>query len=142
MDWCQPHLNGHGAKADRADLAQGHGCELLWALVVGDRDGRPVAPLTLEVRSVAGVLTTRAPGAAAAPSQLDGLGPLMAGAQGLRLGKGRPGFTAAAALPAGLGVLLPALHLAGRYTPASLRRMAVVAGPRLIQTIATGGNGA
>lgn len=52
-DWSGLDYSGHAAKKDRIRLAgdaAGLGYELYAALLLGDRDGRPVAPLRLRLR--------------------------------------------------------------------------------------------
>jgi hypothetical protein len=89
MDWCQLHLNGHHALHDRVELAHQNdlGYEMLSSLLVSDRDGSPIAPLGLEVRSRQGIHTTRSKKVLAEKSQLDGLDPLMREAESHGLGK-------------------------------------------------------
>jgi len=89
LDWCNLHLNGHDAKADRVELSSGRdlGYELLTALAVSDRDGSPLAPACLELRAAGGVHTTRSDGVVPAASVLDGVAPVMAHVAGLGLGR-------------------------------------------------------
>jgi hypothetical protein len=57
-DWSGLNYSGHTAKKDRIRLAgddAGLGYELYTALLLGDRDGRPVAPVRLRLRSQGGV---------------------------------------------------------------------------------------
>ena len=79
--------------ARRVELAHAGdlGYDLLTALAVGDRDGSPLAPLSLDLRAAGGVHTTRADGVVRAASPLDGLGPVMAHAAGLLAGTGEAG---------------------------------------------------
>ena len=78
LDWCDLHLAGHESKADRVELANKSdlGYELLTALAVSDRDGSPIAPLCLEMRSAAGMrrLARHAVGAGAAGELAAGQG--------------------------------------------------------------------
>jgi hypothetical protein len=93
LDWSHLHLAGHAARADRIELANksDRGYELLTALAVSDRDGSPVAPLCLELRSAAGLHTTRSPRALrAADAALDALGPVMAHVAGAVAAASRP----------------------------------------------------
>lgn len=92
LDWSNLHLNGHDAKGDRVDLAHktDPGYELLTALAVGDRDGAPVAPLCLELRSAAGLHTTRSDTVLGAGSALDGVAPVMGHVSDLLAAPGRP----------------------------------------------------
>lgn len=89
LDWCNLHLNAHQANTDRIELAHAKdlGYELLTALAIGDRGGEPLAPLCLEVRAADGVHSTRAGQALRPLSALDGLGPVMAHVEGLKLGR-------------------------------------------------------
>ena len=89
LDWCQLHYGGHASKRDRVELAHGKdlGYELLTALAVSDRDGSPIAPLCLDLRAEGGVYSTRSDTPLPPPSQLDGLGPVMAHVESLGLAK-------------------------------------------------------
>jgi hypothetical protein len=89
LDWCQLHYNGHASKRDRVELAHGKdlGYELLTALAVSDRDGSPIAPLCLDLRAEGGVYSTRSATPLPPPSQLDGLGPVMAHVESLGLAR-------------------------------------------------------
>lgn len=79
LDWCNLHLPGHEAREDRVGLAHHTdlGYELLTGLALSDRDGSPIAPLCLELRSAHGLHTTRSRKVLKAGSPLDGLGPVM-----------------------------------------------------------------
>jgi hypothetical protein len=79
LDWSNLHLAGHAAKADRVELANQSdlGYELLTGLAVSDRDGAPIAPLCLELRSAAGLHSTRSARVLRASSLLDDVGPVM-----------------------------------------------------------------
>ncbi len=89
MDWCQVHLNGHRALADRVELAHRNdlGYEVLTALVIGDRDGSPIGPVAVELRAADGLRSTRSTRVLPVPSQLDGLLPMMVEARSLGLGR-------------------------------------------------------
>ena len=89
LDWCNLHYPQHTRKADRVELAHHDdlGYELLTALVVSDRDGRPLAPVCLDLRAAAGVYTTRQAAVDQPLSSLDGLQPVMAHVAGLGLGR-------------------------------------------------------
>ena len=84
LDWCPLHFNGHESRDDRVTLAhrQDWGYDLLSALLLSDRDGRPIAPLGLELRATDGVHSTRAAEVLAPVSRLDGLTPLIEHAAG------------------------------------------------------------
>jgi hypothetical protein len=90
LDWSNLHYPLHTAKTDRVELSGPYdlGYELLTALVVSDRAGRPLAPVSLDLRAAAGVYTTRQAAVAQPVSSLDGLQPVMA--QVAALGLGRP----------------------------------------------------
>ena len=95
LDWSPLHYGGHESKERRVELAHSRdlGYDLLTALAVSDRDGSPLAPVSLDLRAADGVHTTRADRVVRAPSQLDGLGPVMAHAAGLLAPTGRvPAF--------------------------------------------------
>ena len=79
LDWSNLHLAGHAAKTDRVDLANPSdlGYELLTGLAVSDRDGSPIAPLCLELRSAAGLHSTRSKRVLRAASPLDAVAPVM-----------------------------------------------------------------
>jgi hypothetical protein len=79
LDWSNLHYGGHGNKAGRVGLAHANdlGYELLTALAVSDRDGSPIAPLSLDLRAAGGVHSTRADAPLKTPSALDGLAPVM-----------------------------------------------------------------
>ena len=79
LDWSNLHLAGHAAKADRVELANKSdlGYELLTGLAVSDRDGSPIAPLCLELRSAAGLHSTRSEQVLQASSVLDDVIPVM-----------------------------------------------------------------
>jgi hypothetical protein len=79
LDWSNLHLDGHAAKTDRVELANKSdlGYELLTGLAVSDRDGSPIAPLCLELRSAAGLHSTRSAQVLQAASLLDDVAPVM-----------------------------------------------------------------
>ena len=79
LDWSNLHLSGHQARYDRVELAHHTdlGYELLTGLALSDRDGSPIAPLCLELRSAAGLHSTRSRQVLKAGTSLDGLAPVM-----------------------------------------------------------------
>ena len=79
LDWSNLHLAGHAAKTDRVELANPTdlGYELLTGLAMSDREGSPIAPLCLELRSAAGLHSTRSEQVLQAASPLDALAPVM-----------------------------------------------------------------
>lgn len=89
IDWCNLHLNGHDHRGDRVELSSTRdlGYEALTALAVSDRDGAPLAPVCLEMRSADGVRTTRSDAVVPPASVLDGVAPVMAHVAGLGLGR-------------------------------------------------------
>jgi hypothetical protein len=91
LDWSPLHYGGHPSKADRVPLAHGKdlGYDLLTALAVGDRDGSPLAPVSLELRAADGVHSTRSERLLPGRSKLDCLGPVMGHAAGALAGTGR-----------------------------------------------------
>jgi len=89
LDWCNLHFGNHDSKVDRVTLSrkQDLGYELLTALAVGDRDGAPLAPLSMDLRAGDGVHSTRSDLLLTPASPLDALEPVMDHVQGLDLGK-------------------------------------------------------
>lgn len=79
IDWCNIHQNGQESREDRVALAHKNdlGYEMLTALAVSDRDGSPIAPLSLDLRAADGVHTTRSATPLAAGSALDDLEPVL-----------------------------------------------------------------
>jgi len=88
-DWSFLHYNAHAAKHDRVALSHTKdlGYELLTSLALSDRDGAPLAPVCQQLRSQAGVYSTRSGRVLASRSQLDMLGPVLGHVDGLGLGK-------------------------------------------------------
>ena len=75
-DWSGLDYSAHTAKTDRIRLAgdaAGRGYELYTALLLGDRDGRPVAPLRLRLRGPGGVHDSARRHRRARRSHLEGL---------------------------------------------------------------------
>ncbi len=89
LDWSLLHYAHHGSKVDRIEMANRKdlGYKLLTALAISDRTGSPLAPVCLELEAADGVHTTRQESPDAALSTLDGLSPVMAYVEGLRLGR-------------------------------------------------------
>jgi hypothetical protein len=87
FDWCNLHFNNHESKRDRVELSQPKdlGYDLLTALVVSDRHGSPIAPVCLDLRAKDGIHTTRSDKILKPLSALDGLDPVMAEAENLKL---------------------------------------------------------
>jgi hypothetical protein len=88
LDWSGLHFD-HVNKPDRVELFHNAdlGYELFTALALSDIDGRPLAPLALDLRAGAGLHTTRSKSLLPVPSQLDTLKPMMDHVAGLDLGK-------------------------------------------------------
>ncbi|MEM6474137.1 MAG: hypothetical protein AAF802_31660, partial [Planctomycetota bacterium] len=60
-DWCKLHYKDHHGKKGRIELANSKdlGYEMFTGLAMDDRDGRPIAPLWIELRDQAGIHSTR-----------------------------------------------------------------------------------
>jgi hypothetical protein len=92
MDWSWLAYNHHPSKADR--LLGPHGVlgyKLLSALLLSDRDGRPLAPLCAQLQTARGLLSSRFDRPRPPRTALDDLAPVMGFVNGLPLGK-RPVF--------------------------------------------------
>jgi len=79
-DWSQLMYPNHQRKKDRVMLSSKHepeGYEILAGLLVSDRDGLPLAPVSLELRASDGVHSTRSAKPHPAESPLDALQPVM-----------------------------------------------------------------
>jgi hypothetical protein len=78
-DWSLLDFSGHARKKDRIPLGSSAllGYELFTALLLGDRDGRPVAPLRLRLRARDGVHDSARRTRRAAEVHLDGLNGLL-----------------------------------------------------------------
>ena len=87
-DWSHIHLD-HENKKDRIELGNGHdlGYELQACLLVGDRNGKPLAPVYLGVEAADGVHSTKHGTPKPPLSQLDSLKPVMMDVQQMELGK-------------------------------------------------------
>jgi len=79
-DWSFLHYNGHAAKQGRILLSQTTdlGYTLQSALLVGDGDGRPLAPVFQGLQDAAGVHSSQSGCVEPPLSQLDALAPVMA----------------------------------------------------------------
>lgn len=82
-DWSQLHFRKHQDKEDRIDLPcdWNKGYELLTALMVSARDGRPVTPLAQALEATDGVHGTYCPSLQPAQSHMDALRPMMRAAE-------------------------------------------------------------
>jgi hypothetical protein len=89
LDWSLLHYNDHRSKADRVSLGRKNdlGYTLLTALTLSDRDGRPLAPVCLDLQAAKGVHSTRAVAPLPAGSRLDDLTDMMEYVEGLKLGR-------------------------------------------------------
>ncbi|HLX60751.1 MAG TPA: IS4 family transposase [Planctomycetota bacterium] len=89
LDWCLLHYCGHASKHDRIMLMNENdlGYKLLTALALSDGEGRPLAPVCLELEAGSGIHSTRGDKPLKAKSALDGLEPVMAHVEGLQLGR-------------------------------------------------------
>ena len=88
-DWSHLNYNAHTRKTDRVQLghAHDHGYELQTALLVGDREGQPLAPLCQNVVSTAGIHTTRSETCLPGQARLDELAGRMDYLSGLGLAR-------------------------------------------------------
>jgi hypothetical protein len=89
IDWSKLGYANHESKLDRILLSPSKewGYKLLTALAVSDRDGAPIAPLTLDLQAADGVHTTRADEPIPALSPLDMLAGVMQSVEEMQLGK-------------------------------------------------------
>lgn len=88
-DWSQLDYFQHAEKQDRVMLSSRHvpeGYELQTALLVGDRDGLPLAPAVLSLRAADGVHCSRCAKVRKALSPLDELDPTMTFVEQQRFG--------------------------------------------------------
>jgi hypothetical protein len=78
-DWSQLHFRTHEDKEDRIDLPAdwNRGYELLTALLVSVRDGRPIAPVVQALEAADGVHGTYSAHLQPAQSHMDALRPMM-----------------------------------------------------------------
>lgn len=89
-DWSQLMYKRHTAKRDRIMLSSKHvreGYELQTALLLSDRDGSPLAPVTMSLRADDGVHCSRAWKVRPAASPLDELDPTMTFIEQQKLGR-------------------------------------------------------
>jgi hypothetical protein len=89
-DWSQLMYPDHSAKRDRVMLSSRggpEGYELHTALVVSDRDGSPLAPVSMSLRAADGVHCSRSAKLRAPRSPLDELDPTMEFAERQSLGR-------------------------------------------------------
>ena len=93
LDWSKLDFRHHPSKTDCIQIGQKEeqGYKLLSALLVGDRDGQPLAPLCAQLQTAEGLLSSRSDRSRPVRSALDELAPLMGFVRGLGLGR-RPVF--------------------------------------------------
>jgi hypothetical protein len=82
-DWSQLHFRKHEEKEDRIDLPYdwNRGYELLTALLVSAKDGRPIAPAVQALEAADGVHGTYSASLQPAQSHMDALRPMMRAAE-------------------------------------------------------------
>ena len=89
-DWSQINYANHATKKDRLALSSSHqpeGYELQSALLLSDRDGSPLAPLVVSLRTADGVHCSRVMMVRPALSPLDELDPAMTFMENQNLGR-------------------------------------------------------
>jgi len=79
LDCCKLDYSEHVSKADRYQTGNSHevGYKLLSALLLGDSDGQPLAPLVAQLQTAEGLLSSRFDRPRRALSVLDELAPVM-----------------------------------------------------------------
>ena len=73
QDWTDLHYPSHSSKPDRIKLGRDFGYKLHTSLLLSDRSGLPLAPVSLSLFNTQGVLTTRSAKSVADIAQLDDL---------------------------------------------------------------------
>src|SRR5258708_5594971 len=93
LDWSKLDFRDHASKTDRVQIGRREewGYQLLSALLLSDVDGQPLAPLCAQLRTAAGLLSSRFERPRPPRSVLDELAPVIDFVQGLPLGP-RPVF--------------------------------------------------
>jgi hypothetical protein len=93
IDWSKLDYKEHASKTDRTQIGNSDeiGYKLLSALLLGDQDGQPLAPLCLQLQTAEGLLSSRFDRPRPLRSALDELAPVMDFVQEMPLGK-RPVF--------------------------------------------------
>ena len=88
-DWSRLNFGTHLSKRDRVRMTHQHdvGYELQSTVLVADRDGMPICAPAQNLRTAAGLLSSRATGVLAAQSHLDELSDRMAWLDGQSLGR-------------------------------------------------------
>jgi hypothetical protein len=89
LDWSKLDYRHHPSKADRVQIGQKEevGYKLLSALLLGDADGQPLAPLCAQLLTAEGLLSSRFDRPRRPLSALDELAPLMGFVRRLGLAK-------------------------------------------------------
>jgi DDE family transposase len=89
LDWSKLDYATHASKADRLVLGRSKelGYKLLSALLIGDQDGQPLAPLCQQLLTARGLFSSRFDRPRPPRSTLDELAPVMQFVRGLPLGK-------------------------------------------------------
>lgn len=72
-DWTDLHYSSHSSKLDRIKLGRDFGYKLHTSLLLSDRSGLPLAPVSLSLWNNEGVLTTQSAEMIADIAQLDAL---------------------------------------------------------------------
>ncbi len=72
-DWTDLHYSSHSSKLDRINLGRDFGYKLHTALLLSDKSGLPLAPVSLSIWNNQGVLTTQSATLIADVAQLDAL---------------------------------------------------------------------
>lgn len=88
-DWSNLHYNHHASKEDRVELSQSTdlGYELQTVLLVSDRNGDPLAPVSQSLRTADGVYCSRQVASRQPLSPLDELAPAMKFVEKQKFGK-------------------------------------------------------
>jgi hypothetical protein len=85
-DWSLLSYPSHQGKTDQVKVNNGRGYELTTVLLVDGRDGQPVAPLEVRLRSAHGVFSSRTPAPGAKAFRIDKVLPSMQAVAALGLG--------------------------------------------------------
>jgi hypothetical protein len=91
IDWSHLNYKDHASKTDRIHNSNAIGYDLLSALLLGDQDGKPLAPLCAQLQTAQGLLSSRFDRPRPPRSLLDELAPVLDFVKRLPLGR-RPVF--------------------------------------------------